>query len=217
MLKTSLSTALAFGFALAAASAQTASAPAPRTFGFVTHASFYSLEAKEANLIDPQAFVVDPAALAGPGPQGIVHAAGVRPAYRVDDPATPVVNAQGIALGFTLGAWFGARGSATLNDTGPATVATCTFTGLVPNGRYSLFENHFEASGVTFTPLDGTGAKNSFTAAADGRAAIEVAIPGGISHAEGLLLIYHSDGLDHGLQRGQPGLSAHHQLVIRVP
>ena len=36
--------------------------------------------------------------------------------------------------------------------------------GLVPDGRYSLFENHFSGNGVKFTPLDGTATTNSFTA-----------------------------------------------------
>jgi hypothetical protein len=31
------------------------------------------------------------------------------------------------------------------------------------------------------------------------------------------LLVYHSDGVDHGQQRGQIGVTAHHQLIIRVP
>lgn len=38
-----------------------------------------------------------------------------------------------------------------------------------------------------------------------------------MTHAEGLLLIYHSDGRDHGVQRGKIGVDAHHQLIVRVP
>jgi hypothetical protein len=87
----------------------------------------------------------------------------------------------------------------------------------VPRGRYSLFENHFSSSGVTFTPLDATGKTNSFTASADGTAKLTVISPGLITHAEGVLLVYHSDGVDHGMERGQIGVNAHHQLIMRIP
>ena len=85
------------------------------------------------------------------------------------------------------------------------------------NGRYSLFENHFGAAGATFTPLDGAGTANSFTASSDGTAQAELTIPGAITHAEGILLVYHSDGTDHGMLRGEIGVNAHHQLIVRVP
>ncbi|GAC1310033.1 MAG: hypothetical protein NVSMB19_24090 [Vulcanimicrobiaceae bacterium] len=211
------STLIAFGLTVATASAQPAAGPGAKTYGFVPHAAFFSLESKQANLIDPQAFVADPAATAGPGPQGIVHVAGFRPAYGVEDPATPVVNAQGRALGFNFGRWFGANGSVTLKPAGSTTAATFAFGGLIPNGRYSLFENHFSESGVTFTPLDGNATTNSFTASRDGHATLALTIPGTVTRAEGLLLVYHSDGHDHGMERGQIGITAHHQLIVRVP
>ena len=187
------------------------------TYGFLTHAAFFSLESKQMNLVDPQMFVTDPAAVAATGPQGIPHAAGVRPAFGVDDPGKPALEAHGRSLNFSLGQWFGARGSVTLAPTGGTTNASFRFDGLVRGGRYSLFENHFSDVGVTFTPLDGSGTTNSFTAGPDGAAAIQVTIPGAVTHAEGLLLVYHSDGHDHGMQRGVIGVDAHHQLIVRVP
>ncbi len=218
MIRSILSAMVAFGMALSTANAQSTTGPGTaKTYGFVTHAAFFSLESKQPNLLDPQAFVRDPAAAAGPGPQGIVHTAGIRPAFGVDDPSVPVVNAQGRALGFTLAEWFGAHGSVKVATTGSNTAADFTFVGLIPNGRYSLFENHFSDSGVTFTPLDGTATTNSFTASDKGRAEIALTIPGAVSHEEGLLLVYHSDGHDHGMQRGQLGVTAHHQLIIRTP
>lgn len=114
MIQRVLSATVAFVLALAAADAQAGAAPSANTHGFVTHAAFFSLESKQANLLDPQAFLADPTASAGPGPQGIVHSAGFRPAYGVDDPTAPVVNALGHPLGFDLGQWFGARGSVAL-------------------------------------------------------------------------------------------------------
>lgn len=208
---------IAFGLTFAATSAQQTVSPLPKTYGFATHATFFSLESKQANLLDPQAFVRDPAATAGVGPQGIVHDAGVRPAFRVEDPSTPVVDARGRSLGFTLERWFGARGTVTLAPSGSSTAASFAFVGLVPDGRYSLFENHFGENGVTFTPLDGTAASNSFTASHDGRARVEIVVPGAVSHAVGLLLVYHSDGRDHGMERGELGVTAHHQLIVRTP
>lgn len=175
------------------------------------------------NLVDPQVFVTDPAAVAATGPQGIPHAAGVRPAFGVDDPHKPALQAEGRSLNFSLGQWFGARGTVTLAPApapaaaGGTTNATFRFDGLVRGGRYSLFENHFSDPGVTFTPLDGSGTTNSFTSGSDGAATIQVTIPGAVTHAEGLLLVYHSDGHDHGMQRGAIGVDAHHQLIVRVP
>lgn len=211
-----LSTVVALALALGTADAQPGPASA-KTYGFVTHAAFFSLESKQANLIDPHVFETDATAVAGTGAQGIAHATGVRPAFGVDDPATSVVTAQGRALGFTLGQWLGARGSVTLTPGGTTTAAAFIFAGLVPDGRYSLFENHFSEAGVTFTPLDGAATTNSFSAARDGTAAVRLTIPGAVTHAEGLLLVYHSDGHDHGMQRGALGIDAHHQLIVRIP
>jgi hypothetical protein len=195
-----------------------AAAQAPtRAQAFVTHAAFFSVESKQANLLDPQAFVADPSAAAGTGPQGIVHVAGVRPAYGVDDPDTRVVNAQGKPLGFTLGQWLGARGRVVLSQLpGGGTKMTYAMTGLVPGGVYSFFENHFSNDGVTFTPLDGSAEHNTFTATSSGAASGSITVPGAITHSEGILLVYHSDGVVHGSDRGQIGVTAHHQLIIRV-
>ena len=217
MFKTLSSLAIALSLIVGTASAEPDHNTGGRAYGFITHAAFFSLETKQPNLLDPQAFVADPSAKAGTGPQGIVHVAGVRPAFGVENPATPVVNAEGHPLGFTFARWFGARGSVELKARGENTVAEFSFVGLVPGGRYSLFENHFSDTGVTFTPLDGTAKTNSFTANRDGRGALDLTIPASVTHAEGLLLVYHSDGRDHGMQRGDLGITAHHQLIIRVP
>ena len=201
-----------------AAPAQAQAGPAPATFGFLTHAAFFSVEAKLPNLVDPHVFAADANAAAATGPQGIMHASGYRPAFGVDDPSIPLSNADGKPLGLTLEGWFSARGTVMLSATATGdTIATLAFTGLVRGGRYSMFENHFALPAVTFTPLDGSAKANSFTAAADGSAHITLTIPGRVTHAEGILLVYHSDGVDHGQQRGQIGVTAHHQLIVRVP
>jgi hypothetical protein len=215
MMKNVLSTAIVF--ALALATAHGASAAPTKTYGFLTHAAFFSVESRQANLIDPQAFVADAAAVSKTGPQGIVTDPGYRPAFGVDDPSTPIFSAVGVPLGLTLSQWFGARGTVALTDLGATTGALFSFSGLIHDGHYSLFENHFSESGVTFTPLDGSATTNSFVAAHDGSASVRLTIPGSVTHAEGLLLVYHSDGRDHGMQRGKIGVDAHHQLIVRVP
>lgn len=188
-----------------------------KTYAFVPHAVFFSLEAKTDNLVDPQAFVADTAAPAATGPQGIAHAAGVRPAFAVEDPRSPIVNAQGKPLGFTLAAWFGARGTVTLTTSQASTMVAYQLAGLRPGGLYSFFENHFRPDGVTFTPLDGTAKASTFRASTQGTASGMIVAPGAITHAEGILLVYHSDDTDHGADRGQIGVNAHHQLIVRVP
>ncbi|MFN2461816.1 MAG: hypothetical protein ABR591_14240 [Candidatus Velthaea sp.] len=185
---------------------------------FLTHAAFFSLESKQANLLDPQVFVTDPSSAAGTGPQGIVHMAGVRPAFAVDDPDVRLVNAQGMPLGFTLGQWLSARGRASISPLADGkTTMAYVLSGLVPGGVYSFFENHFASDGVTFTPLDGSAQHNTFTATALGTASGSVSIPGAVTRSEGILLVYHSDRAAHGMTRGQIGIDAHHQLIIRVP
>jgi len=188
-----------------------------KTYGFVPHAAFFSLEAKTENLVDPQVFVADAAAPAATGPQGIAHVAGIRPAFGVEDPPSEILNAQGKRLGFTVAAWFGARGSVTLTTSQASTTVAFQLAGLKPGGLYSFFENHFRPEGVTFTKLDGTAKANTFRASAQGSASGMIVVPGPITHAEGVLLVYHSDDTDHGLERGQLGVTAHHQLIVRVP
>jgi hypothetical protein len=210
---------LALSAALVFLSPVVADAQTPsRTQGFETHAAFFSVEAKQVNLVDPQVFVADPASAAGTGPQGIPHVSGVRPAFGVDDPDSRLVNAQGKPLGFTLGQWFGARGRVVLAPLASGgTAMTYAMTGLVPGGVYSFFENHFSSDGVTFTPLDGSAQQNTFTAASDGTANGSLSIPGALTHNEAILLVFHSDHTAHGMTRGQAGVTAHHQLIIRLP
>lgn len=185
-----------------------ASAASPIRLAFVEHAAFFSLEAKTPALIDPQVFVAVAAAPEVPkGLQGIAHIAGVRNAVMVDDSERPVLSGTGKSLGFTLGRWF-ANGTERI---------AMHFTHLVPNGRYSLFENHFDTMPVTFTPLDGAGTANGFLAAKDGAADVTVVAPSVLTHENAVLAVYPSDGIEHGQSRGEIGIVAHHQLIARIP
>jgi hypothetical protein len=204
------------GLLLATSGAARAASSA--ALSFTTHAAFFSSETQQPSPLDPQVFVRDPAAPAAPGPQGIQHVAGVRPAPMSDPPTTPVFTAQGKPLGFSLGAWLGATGTVTITPlaSGKARV-TAHFKGLRPHGVYSLFENHFDQQPVGFTPLDGKGAKNSFVANANGAATITAIAPQALTGANAVLLVYHSDHATHGLSRGDLGATAHHQLIAKVP
>src|SRR6266851_1032720 len=84
-----------------------------------------------------------------------------------------------------------------------------------PNAHYSLFENHFDQTPVSFTPMDGVGKTNSFVAQPDGRAKVSMTLPDFPTHANAVLLVYDSDGQTHGLERGRIGIDAHHQLIAR--
>ncbi len=195
------------------------SAPIAQRLAFVEHAAFFSLEAKTPALIDPQVFVAVAGAPEVPkGLQGIAHIAGVRNAVMVDDSERPVLSGTGKPLGFTLGRWFAAAGTVDLAPQANGTERIAMhFTHLVPNGRYSLFENHFDTMPVTFTPLDGADTANGFLAAKDGSADVTVVAPSVLTHENAVLAVYHSDGIEHGQSRGEIGIVAHHQLIARIP
>ena len=190
---------------------------APSAHLMVPHSAFFSLETHQDVLMDPQVFVAAPGAPASTGPRGIPIAAGERSALMTDDPQVPLLNAQGRALGVTAGTWFGGRGTIVFDPAEAHPRIAAAFAGLVPNGVYSLFEVTFGPSSNTFAPLDGTGRTNTFTANADGNGSIDVVAPAPLTHANGVVLVWHSDGTAHGTDRGQAGVTAHHQLIYRVP
>jgi len=184
---------------------------------FTKHAAFFSSETKQPKPVDPQVFVQDPASPAATGPQNIQHIAGVRPALiEQDAKTTPLFNAKDESLGFDLGQWLGANGKVTITPSanGKAKISA-QFSTLRPGGSYSLFENHFDQQPVGFTPLDGVGKANNFVADKKGAARVTVTAPQLLTHANAVLLVYHSDKTFHGDQRGEIGVTAHHQLIAR--
>ncbi len=197
----------------------TTSVPVPTRLALMTHAAFFSQETNQNPALDPQVFVRDASAPEATGPQNIHHVAGVRNALLTDPSTSPIYNANGALLdGFTLGSWLGARGDVTIASTGTGgSTIMVTMSGLRPAGVYSLFENHFDQTPVGFTPLDGTGTSNTVTADAQGTARITVAAPDVPTHDHAVLVVYHSDGMAHGMERGPIGVTAHHQLIVRIP
>lgn len=189
----------------------------PTRLIFESHGAFFSIEFHQKTLIDPQVFAKESEAPKMLGPQGITHEAGLRNARLSDPLETSIFTAVGKPLPLTLGQWLVASGSAEIEDQGDGSRVTMRFTHLVPNGTYSVFENHFDTKPPSFTPLDGTGRSNDFRADADGSAAAVVASPHRLTHDNGILVVYHSDGTAHGIDRGAIGVVAHHQLVVRIP
>jgi hypothetical protein len=206
--------AIAAGLFLASAGNALSASPLKMTF--TTHAAFFSAETKQPKPIDPQVFVEDASAQAATGPQNIKHDAGVRPAQIDQDPKTSkLFNAEHKPLGFDLQSWLSASGNVTVTDQGGKVTLEAAFKGLQPNASYSLFENHFDTTPISFTPIDGTGKTNSFTTQSDGSAKVSVTLPAMPTHANAVLLIYNSGGQPHGLERGHIGVDAHHELIAQ--
>ena len=183
---------------------------------FMIHAAFFSSETKQPKPVDPHVFVQDPASPAATGPQNIQHIAGIRPALlEQDGKTTPLFNAKGESLGFDFGQWLGATGRVTIMPGNGKAKISAQFSKLRPGGSYSLFENHFDRQPVGFTPLDGAGKANNFVADKKGAARVTVTAPQMLTHANAVLLVYHSDKTFHGDQRGEIGVTAHHQLIAR--
>jgi len=188
----------------------------PLVIPFETHAAFFSAEMHIKDAIDPQVFVKDAAGKAGVGPQQITHQAGLRNPRIADAPALPIFNANGVELPMSLGAWLGPQGEVILTPREDGTEkVTVILSKLMPGGRYSLFQNHFDQKPIGFTPLDGNGTDNNFVADAGGKAVISVVAPAALTHENAVLVVYHADGKTYGNVRGNIGVNAHHQIIAR--
>jgi len=188
------------------------------TLSFETHAAFFSREVASPTVIDPQVFVRDESAPAERHWQGIEHIAGVRNAHADDPGSSEIYTAEGLPLDMTLEQWLQARGSVTLVPRADGREdVTVVLHGLKPGGHFSVFENHFDQKPVGFTPVDGTGTGNSFAADSQGSGTVSMIAPAQMNHANAVLVVYHSDNTDHGTERGAIGVTAHHQLIARLP
>lgn len=185
---------------------------------FVSSGSYYSSQMPGTPASDPQVFVKDAGAQAAVGLQGIEHGAGYRPALLSDASDAPLFSAEGAPLGITLKQWVSARGSAEIAQTS-STLQTVTvrLEGLSAYGVYSLFETHLDSQLERYAPLDGAGGSNSFIADAGGSATVSVLVSPPLSHTDAIAVFFHSDGQSHGLSPGAPGVTAHQQLVVRIP
>jgi len=182
---------------------------------FSPYAPFFSSSTGTMPAVDPHVFVKDPTAIAGVGPQSIAHADGYRPALVQSDPlASPLFNAHGAPLGRTLGQWLGATGSVDLETINAnAQRATVRFSGLSPYGAYSVFVQPAGQDETAFTPLDGAGVGNTFVADAGGSASLSVLVSPPLASGSAIVVVFHSDGLTHGLDFGAVGITSHIQLI----
>ena len=168
-----------------------------------------------------QVFVRDSSAPAqADGSAGGMHDAGLRPPSDTDPPSAQLTNAHGDALKVSIADWRSASGEADFQPVmqGGGVRVRASFKGLIAMGRYSLFVRQLAGRvGVVLTPVDIVGAANSFLADRDGNGLIAVDSPNLIPSGAQLVLVYHSDGADHQSSPGNLGITAHEQLITRVP
>lgn len=191
------------------------------TLDFVSGGSFFSAQTHQGTPVDPLVFIKDsrPVANAKPeaGKLNILHEASVGAAVLGSDSATPLYNADGTSLDVSLANWLGAHGVAQVTPAGPnADVVSATFYGLMPDADYSLFQGHTTTNFLDIAPLDGSGSSNSFRSDDDGRGSINVTTARPLGQFDTIVLVYHSDNQTHGSSPGNPGYTAHVQLVARV-
>jgi len=212
-------------FASFTASAPAASPPSlamqPVRLSFVPHAALFSLQTRQALLVDPEIYIAAPGAPAALGYEQIAHVAGERSAEMRDDASAPALDANARPLGFDLQHWFAAAGVVELAapdpDRGDAQSIVVRFANLVPHGRYSLFAFHSDARSSPIEPLDRTGKTSSFAADGDGTAGATVVAPEALAHGSTIVLVYHADGRDHGTRKGIVGFDAFDQLAVTIP
>lgn len=185
---------------LAIAPVAVSAASAPQAM--IPHAFFHALTTHADVADDPEVFVRD-----GGGQ--------LRAARATDDPATQLLARDGRSLGVTAGNWFGARGTLIVDPAQAHPAVSAAFAGLIPGGSYSLFV--MTLGNEAMSPLDGSGRSGNFTADAAGRASLQLTAPSPMTHANAVVLVYHSDATAHGSDPGQLGTTAHPQLVYRIP
>jgi hypothetical protein len=163
-----------------------------------------------------EVFVADPHAPIAVGGERVLHVAGVRRPDASDPETTELVSADADHLQVTLGEWREARGSYAL-EVSPrgATQLVAQFDGLVAFGSYSLFAQAQETN-APLLPLDGGGTKNGFHADTNGKARIAVPLPGALVAGTHVVLVFHSDGADHGRSPGDLTRDAHIQLAATI-
>ncbi len=148
-----------------------------------------------------------------------VHEAGLRSPRSDDDPATPVFDAAGNALFFTLEKWRAASGTVDIlpNSDVPGDRVSLSLHRLIAFGHYSVFVRMDGADGPHFSPLDGSGITNNFDAREDGGASVTISAPQHMNAGSWIVTVYHSDAQDHGDSPGDFPRTAHQQLVLRLP
>lgn len=136
---------------------------------------------------------------------------------------------KGRALGMTLGDWLAADGSATVTCDGETGSVEAEFTGLVPDGVYTMWYSFVPQpptkpfTGALDLPVGARdGAQSAFTADAEGNAAFEASFAPCLEPSDSQLLAmlaiaWHSDGKTYGSSPGSFGDLSHVQLFAPLP
>ena len=138
-------------------------------------------------------------------------------------------HAKGADLGLTLGEWLSAEGTATVTCEGEQGSLRAEFTGLVPDGVYTMW--HYFMAWPPTDPFVGTydlpvgardGSQAGLVADANGQAVYDVSMSpclqvSGDTLAAGIAIAWHSDGKTHGVAPGDFAKNAHVQLYAGLP
>jgi hypothetical protein len=178
--------------------------------------AFLPAEAQMAQT-EPQVFVRDPRSPAEKGAHGTPHVKGLRPVRTEDGGNTELFNADGDTLLFTLEKWRAAGGAFEVTPDAGGDRVAFNLHRLIAFGHYSVFIRENAPDGEHFLPLDGSGLANDFDARQDGAANLVITASGHVTSGTTLVVIYHSDGQDHGNSPGELGRTAHLQLVATLP
>ncbi len=155
--------------------------------------------------------------------------------YRSGNPPVPITAPDGHHV--TLQEWMSTQGTALVTCDGAVTRYELNFTGLIPNGVFTLWNIPFSVSVGPGSGLSGSigagslgaanGSQNAFVAAEDGTAAITLSVIGGnplsvfgeaprctLTDARGLMLVvlYHIDGQTYGPDPGPENTLSDHMI-----
>ena len=136
---------------------------------------------------------------------------------------------KGEALGITLSEWLRHQGAGSYTCAGGEGRLNTTFSGLVPNGVYTMW--HVFMARPPTTPFTGTldlplgardGSTSRFVADADGDAAFTHTFRPCLQLSDVwttslLAIAYHSNGKTYGADPGQWGLNSHMPLFLMLP
>ena len=158
-----------------------------------------------------------------------LYATAVETPHNPFDPAAVGPHKKGAPLGMTLGQWLKHSGQGTYTCEAGVGTLDLTFTGLVPNGVYTMWHAFMALpppvpfTGTLDLPLGARdGSESVFTADADGRAEFEHTFQPCLQMSDTwttsmLAINYHSDGKTYGGLPGAFGLNAHIPLFVMLP
>lgn len=124
---------------------------------------------------------------------------------------------DGVPPGVTHDAWVNAHGAWSSSTEDGMLQTHASFTGLVPNGHYSLFSRHLSNKTLVIEPIDHSGMTNSFIASATGAASMTITVSQALVPGDEILLVYHTDTVDHPKTIGKLGVDALVQMRLVQP